>query len=80
MDLTKIWVALPQQIKDAISQSPTLLIVLLVAYYCFEQLKKEHLGHLKSKDDEIERLVQEKNVLQKEFLKQRLSTADKSKK
>lgn len=77
--ILEFWKACPQTIKDTLAQSPSLIFVLIVAYYAYRQLANEHKAHLESKDREIERLVKEKNLLQKEILQNRLSTEDKSK-
>ena len=66
----------PDFLKDAIKQSPMLVAVLAVAYYAYRQLAIEHKSHLQSKDKEIDRLVEEKNALQKKFLANRLTTSD----
>jgi hypothetical protein len=74
----KVWHELPQPIKDAIAQSPSLIIVMAVTFYAYRQLANEHKAHLNSNDKEIERLVTEKNAAEG-VSKNRLSTDDKSK-
>jgi hypothetical protein len=58
-------------------QTPSVFTALLVAYILGKHIKEQHKAHLASKDAEIERLVKEKNELQK--LNQRLSTKDHQK-
>lgn len=66
----------PEFLQDAIKQSPMLVAVMAVTYYCYRQLATEHKSHLESKDKEIDRLVEEKNALQERFLSARLTTSD----
>lgn len=62
-------------IVDIIKQQvPSVTAALVVGYFLGKYIKEQHQAHLASKDAEIERLVKEKNELQK--LNQRLSTRD----
>ena len=68
---------LPDWAVELLKDSPTLVVCLLIIWYAFGYITKQHERHLADKDKEIERLVAEKNELQKLFLQNRLSTAQK---
>ena len=60
-------------------QSPTLAIFMGMAYLLFKYMKDQHVMTIKSKDDEIERLVKEKKELQRLLFKDLLlSTEEKT--
>lgn len=70
--------SLPDWASEAIKQCPILAVALLVVWYSFRHITKEHEKHLASKDAEIKRLVVEKNALQAIILKKRLTTVEKT--
>lgn len=61
-------------LKEIASEFPTLVVCLLVVFLAFKRVTQEHDKHMKSKNEEIERLVAEKNQLQELVLENRLST------
>lgn len=66
---------LPPQLWDRfLGELPILAIFLGIGIWLVRRITKEHERHLKCKDDEIERLVQERNWLQKKLYGDRLST------
>jgi hypothetical protein len=68
---------LPEWAVEPLKASPTLLFSLLVMWLCGGYIARLHAEHIKSKDAEIKRLVEEKNALQKIVLRNRLSTEPK---
>jgi len=61
-------------------QAPSTLTALLVAYFLGKYIIAQHKAHLASKEEEIKRLVKERDKLQDHLLKQRLSTEEDGKK
>jgi hypothetical protein len=70
---------LPDWAIEIVKESPTVLVCLLVMYGAYYALSAAHQSHIESKEKEIERLVKEKNDLQRLVLSNRLSTEEKKK-
>lgn len=59
-----------------LDEFPLLVITLIVGRWLYGKLTKEHERHIKCKDDEIQRLVAERNRLQTLLYEGRKTTAD----
>ena len=59
---------------ELVKQVPGFGFAVLVIYWAYRYVEKQHDEHLKSKDREIERLVEERNKFQEMVLAGRLTT------
>ena len=64
-------------LKDVLAKyGPFSVLLILFLMWHMRYIHKLWTGRLRDKDAEIERLVQERNRLQEEFMKKRISTKD----